>query len=91
MSTDYHGTPTTVAGALVAAIVQKNTDDAYATSQALIAYEHDNAVRLAAGLLALDRAIEACVVVDRRLLQAQDRLGPVIDLAEHLVAREESS
>jgi hypothetical protein len=86
--TDYHGTPTTVAGALVAAIVQQNTDDAFFTSQWLIAVEHEDAVRLAAGLLALNQAIEACPVVDRRLLQAQDRLAPVLDLAEHVVAKE---
>jgi hypothetical protein len=74
--------------ALVATIVQANADDAARTTNLLFEYEKTNAVKLAAALLALDAAIEACPVIDRRLLQAQDRLAPVMDLAEHYVAEE---
>jgi hypothetical protein len=88
MDTDAQGRPTTVAGALVAALVAKNVDAAAWTADQLIEYEKTNAVKLAAALLALDAAIEACPVIDRRLLQAQDRLAPVMDLAEHYVAEE---
>jgi hypothetical protein len=56
---------------LLAAIVQRNVDDAAFTADALIEFEKGSAIRLAKALLALDAALDASPVIDRRLLDLQ--------------------
>jgi hypothetical protein len=71
--------------ALVAAIVQRNVDDYTATTDALIEFEKGSARRLAKALLALEAAIDASQVVDRRLLDVQARFAATFELAERYV------
>jgi hypothetical protein len=57
---------------LVAAIVQKNVDDAAATSNSIIDFHKRQSRELAEALVALSGAVDESQVVDRKLIRIQE-------------------
>jgi hypothetical protein len=75
---------------LVAAIVQRNVDDAAATSNAIIEFHKHRERVLAKALIALSDSVDQSQVVDRKLLRVQE--GETVDVglrtAERVLAKE---
>jgi hypothetical protein len=72
---------------LVAAIVQRNTDDAARISNDLIEHERGYAIQFAKALLVLVDAVEDARVVDRFLLDTLRALDTSVDRAEAYLER----